>query len=159
MRNLTLALVVVIGVLGGFYGGWRYSQSKLGATTPAAVVSALPSAGATAGGGTGGGGGTTTGGGAAGRGATVGQVTAVSGNVVTVHNPQTNQDVKVDISAGTVINKTTAGTPADIQPGATVTVTGQANADGSVSATAINIGQGLPGGGGGRGRPTPTPGT
>src|SRR5437773_1771248 len=48
MRNLTLAMVVVIGILGGFYGGWRYSQSKVGATTPAAAVASLPAAAAAA---------------------------------------------------------------------------------------------------------------
>ena len=165
MRNLTVALVVVIGVLGGFYGGWKYSQSKGVPSTPAAAVGTLPaaapSASASAGGGAGGGAGAF-----AGRGGTVGQVTAVNGNVVTIHNPTTNQDVKVDISTGTVISKTTAGSVADLQPGTNITVTGQSNPDGSVSATAITIVPALPGGGGGgggggagRGRPTPTPGT
>jgi hypothetical protein len=163
MRNLTVALVVVIGVLGGFYSGWKYSQSKTAATTPAAAVSSAPAAAATAG--TGATGGGAAGGGAAGgfagRGATVGQVTAVNGNVVTIHNPQTNQDVKVDIAAGTVISRSVAASVADLQPGTDVTVTGQPNADGSLNATAITIVPALPGGGGGggRGRPTPTPGT
>ncbi|MEP7105328.1 MAG: DUF5666 domain-containing protein [Chloroflexota bacterium] len=159
MRNLTVALVVVIGVLGGFYGGWKYSQSKGVPSTPAAAVSTLPAAAPSASASAGGG----AGGGFAGRGGTAGQVTSVSGNVVTIHNPTTNQDVKVDISTGTVISKTSAGSVADLQPGTNVTVTGQANPDGSVSATAITIVPALPGGGGGgaggRGRPTPTPGT
>jgi hypothetical protein len=162
MRNLTLALVVVIGVLGGFYGGWKYSQSKVGAPTPAAAVASLPAAAATASAGTTGGGGGAGGGGFAGRGATAGQVTAVNGSVVTVHNPTTGQDVKVDISSGTVINKTTTGSLADLRPGVNVTVTGQAGADGTVSATAVNIVTTLPaggGGGGGRGQPSASPST
>ncbi len=152
MRNLTLALVVVIGVLGGFYSGWKYSQSKEGAAAPAAAVASLPAAAASASAATTGGGG-----GFAGR-----QVTAVSGSVVTVHNQATGQDVKVDISSGTVINKTTAGSLTDLRPGVNVTVTGQAGADGTVSATAVNIVTTLPaggGGGGGRGQPSASPST
>ncbi len=157
MRNLTLALVVVIGVLGGFYSGWKYSQSKEGAAAPAAAVASLPAAAASASAATTGGGG-----GFAGRGATAGQVTAVSGSVVTVHNQATGQDVKVDISSGTVINKTTAGSLTDLRPGVNVTVTGQAGPDGTVSATAVNIVTTLPAGGGGggcRGQPSASPST
>lgn len=160
MRSLTLVLVVVIGVLGGFYGGWRYSQSKVAASTPAAAVAAIPAPAPTASGGGGGAGG----GGFAGRGGTAGQVTAVNGSVITIHNPVTGQDVKVDISPGTVISKTTSGSAADLRPGVNVTVTGQAGADGTVNATAITIVPTLPGGGGGgggRGQPSasPSPGT
>src|SRR5713226_8595578 len=80
MRNLTVALVIVIGVLGGFYSGWKYSQSKVSAGTGATVAAtALPGPAATSATGTG----TGTGGqgGFGGRG-TAGQVTAVNGNVV-----------------------------------------------------------------------------
>jgi len=154
MRNLTVALVVVIGVLGGFYSGWKYSESKAGAGTGAnaAAAAAFPTPAPSS----------TTGAGAAGPGGfvgrgTAGQVTAVNGNLVTVHNPQTGQDTKVQLGADTTITRTVSGSAADIQPGVNVTVVGQAGADGTVSAASVIIGGQLAGGG--RGRSTPTPGT
>lgn len=152
MRNLTLALVVVIAVLGGFYSGWKYSQSKLGsAASPAANISfGSPAPAASAA--TGGNGGFT--GGFGGRG-TVGQITAVNGSVVTIHNPNTGQDTKVQLSGETAISKTVAGTAADLQPGVNVAVGGQPGADGTVSATSVSIVAALPGGG--RGRPSTSP--
>ncbi len=154
MRNLTVALVIVIGVLGGFYSGWKYSQSKVSAGTGATVAAtALPGPAATSATGTG----TGTGGqgGFGGRG-TAGQVTAVNGNLVTIHNPQTGQDTKVKLGADTTITKTVSGSAADIQPGVSVTVVGQPGADGTVNATNVIIGQVAFGG---PGRATPTPGT
>jgi len=163
-RNLTVALVVVIGVLGGFYSGWKYSQSQgtAGATTGnvAAAAAAAPAPAASSATGTGAGGGAGGGAGAqggfAGRG-TLGQVTAVNGNVVTIHNPTTGQDTKVQLAADTAVTRTTAGSAADIQPGVNVTVVGPTAADGTVDATSVTIVPSLPAGG--RGRPTPTPGT
>ena len=161
MRNLTDALVVVIAVLGGFYSGWKLSQSRAGSggSPSAAVGFATPSPSAAAGG-NGGNGGFT--GGFAGRG-TAGQVTAVSGNVITIHNPTTGQDTKVQLGSDTTVSKTLAGSTADLQPGVNVTVVGQPGADGTVNATSVSIVPALPGGGnggnGGRGRGTPTPST
>ncbi len=157
MRNLTVALVVVIGILGGFYSGWKYSQSKVStAGSPAAAITfATPAPGASAGTGAqgqGGQGGLT--GGFGGRG-TVGQVSAINGSVLTIHNPQTGQDVKVQLSGETTITKTVAGSASDLQPGVNVTVVGQAGADGTVNAVAVSIVQALPGGG--RGRPSASP--
>src|SRR5947209_3443859 len=158
-RNLTVALVVVIAVLGGFYSGWKYSQAQGtggAATNSAAAVAAAPTPAAS--GAPGGGAGAGAPGGFAGRG-TLGQVTAVNGNVVTIHNPTTGQDTKVQLAPDTTVTKSIAGSAADIQPGVNVTVVGAAGADGTVNATAVTIVQVLPGGGGGgRGRPTPTPG-
>jgi hypothetical protein len=153
MRNVTVALVVVIAVLGGFYSGWKYSQSRVGsgASPTAALSFATPSPSAA----TGGNGGVT--GGFGGRG-TAGQVTAVSGNLITIHNPTTGQDTKVQMSGDTTISKTVAGSASDLQPGVNVTVVGQPGADGTVNATSMSIVPALPGGGtGGRGRPTASP--
>jgi hypothetical protein len=156
MRTLTIALVVVIGILGGFYSGWKFSQSKVttGASSNAAAVTAPgPAASGATGTGTGGQGGP----GALGGRGTIGQVTAVNGNVVTIHNLQSGQDTKVQLGADTTITKTVSGSAADIQPGVNITVVGQAGADGTVNASSVTIVQALPGGG--RGRATPTPGT
>jgi hypothetical protein len=153
-RNLTVALVVVIAVLGGFYSGWKYSQSQgtASAATPTAAAAAAAPAPAASG---------ATGaqgaqGGFGGRG-TLGQVTAVNGSVVTIHNPTTGQDTKVQLAADTTVTKTAAGSAADIQPGVSVTVVGPTAADGTVNATSVTIVPSLPAGG--RGRATPTPGT
>jgi len=150
MRNLTIALVIAIAVLGGFYSGWKYSQSKIssGGSPTAAITFATPAPTSSAGGQGG------LSGGFGGRG-TAGQVTAVNGNVLTVHNPQTGQDTKVQLSADTTITRTVAGSAADLQPGVNVTVVGQAGADGIVSATAVSIVAAL--GGGGRVRPSASP--
>jgi hypothetical protein len=156
MRNLTVALVVVIAVLGGFYSGWKFSQSKAGANgSPTAALSfATPSPSAATAGNAGNGG---FAGGFGGRG-TAGQVTAVSGNVITIHNPNTGQDTKVQLSGNTTISKTAAGSTADLQPGVNVTVVGQPGADGTVDASSVSIVPALPAGGnGGRGRPSASP--
>jgi hypothetical protein len=153
MRNLTVALVVVIGILGGFYSGWKYSQSKVSAGTGTNITAAAALPGPAASGATS----TGTGGqgGFGGRG-TAGQVTAVNGSLVTIHNPQTGQDTRVKLGADTTVTKTVSGSAADIQPGVSVTVVGQPGADGTVNATNVIIGQV---GFGGPGRATPTPGT
>ena len=157
MNQLTAGLIVVIGVLGGFYVGAKYGQ---GHPAPAAAAATT---GATATG-AGGGAGATGAGGGAGRGgfgganATVGAITAVSGDTITVHNTRTNADVKVNVSSAR-ITKTTDGAPSDLTQNQTVTIIGQAGADGTVTATTIAVGTaggfGRPGGGA---SPSPSPG-
>ena len=165
MNQLTVGLIVVIGILGGFYVGAKYGQ---GHATPSATAS--PAAGTF---GNGGGGGSANGGGGAGgfggaagganANATVGQITAVNGTTLTIHDARTNRDVKVDVASAR-ISKTTDGTPADLTQNQTVTVVGQAGSDGVVTATVVSIGNGAGGafGGGARrggGAPSPSPST
>lgn len=162
MKNTTVALVVVIGILGGFYAGWKYSQSRITAT-PAAATSG-PSAAATGGAGGAGGAGANGagglgGGGFAGGNAVSGPITAIGNGFITVHDRTTDKDVKVAYSPTVRIVKQDAGGVADLTQNTTVTVIGQADASGTVDATAITIGSaggGVFGGGGGR-RPSPTP--
>jgi hypothetical protein len=161
MNQLTAGLVVLIGILGGFYFGAKYGQGH--APTPAA--SASPSTGQAAdrtGGGTGGAGAGFGGGGFGGGGgftpAASGTITAVDGSTITVHDRATNKDVKVDASNAR-ISKTTQGTTADLTQNQTVTVVGQAGSDGTVTAQTIAIGAGQGGGGRRGGAPTPSPGT
>jgi hypothetical protein len=155
MNQLTAGLVVLIGILGGFYFGARYGQGH--APTPAA--SASPSTGQAAdrtGGGTGGAGGGGFGGGF--TPAAAGSITAVDGSTITVHDRTTNKDVKVDASNAR-ISKTTQGTTADLTQNQTVTVVGQAGSDGTVTAQTIAVGAGQGGGGRRGGAATPSPGT
>jgi len=157
MNQLTAALIVVIGILGGFYVGAKYGQVH-----PTAAASPTPAAAAGAGGGGGGlgagGGGLGGGGGAAaGGGATFGTITAVSGDTITIHDTRNNRDVKVNVSSAR-ITKTGDGTPADLTQNTAVTIVGQTGTDGVVTATTIAIGSGAGAfGGGRRGGASPSP--
>lgn len=155
MNQLTAGLIVVIGILGGFYGGAKYGQ---GHPTPSA--SASPAATTGVGAGLGGGASAGSGGGASASGlsgATVGTITAVNGDTITVHDARSNRDVKVNVASAR-ITKTSAGTPADLTLNQTVTIAGQAGSDGTVTATTIAVGGGAGGFGGRRGA-SPSPGT
>ncbi len=157
MNQLTAGLIVVIGILGGFYGGAKYGQGHpMPSASPAAATSTgAGGLGASAGGGALSGGG--TGGAGAFANATAGQITAVSGDTITVHDTRNNRDVKVNIASAR-ITKTTDGTPADLTPNQTVTIVGQAGSDGTVTATTIAVGGAASAIGGRRGGASPSPG-
>ncbi len=158
------ALIAVIAVLGGFYGGFRFGQNNVsaqGSGAGGATANASPGAGRNACSTTGGAGRT---GANANRATVFGQITAVAGNVVTIHNPTCNTDAKVTLSSNSVIRKSVDGTAADLANGTNVTIQGTKNADGSITANNANIlppGQtfgagaspGAGGGGGGGGFP------
>lgn len=167
MNQLTAGLVVVIGLLGGFYAGAKYGEGHPSSTTNTPTANATANGGGTgrgafggAGGGAFGGGAGNGGGGAALGNATVGQITAVSGDTITVHNTRTNADVKVNVSSAR-ITKTSEGAPADLTQNQTVTIIGQAGSDGTVTATTIAVGTAVGGLGGGRQGPaaSPSPGS
>jgi len=153
MNQLTAGMIVVIGVLGGFYLGAKYGQ---GHPTPSATPVAATTSGAGTGTGRFAGGGAGFGGGAGGGGiapAVAGTVTAVNGTTITVTD-RTGRAVKVDVS-GARITRTQQGTAADLTENATVTVVGQTGADGTVTAQTVAIGGGL--GGGRQRQPSPSP--
>jgi len=161
MNHLTAGLIVAIGILGGFYVGAKYGQ---GHPPPSATTTNTSSGGASGGGAgvAGGGGFTRGGGGGAGAGgfagsATVGTITAVNGDTITVHNARTNADVKVDVASAR-ITKTTDGSPGDLAVNQTVTVVGAAGSDGVVTATTVALGAVL-GGRQGAAAPSPSPAT
>jgi hypothetical protein len=162
MNQLTAGLVVLIGILGGFYAGARYGQGHPPPSSSAAA--ATSSTGTGAGAGDTGTAGTGRGGGAGGgfAPAATGTITAVSGNTITVHDRQSGKDVKVDVSSARV-SKTAQGSASDLTQNQTVTVIGQAGSDGTVAAQTISIGGGGFGGGGGGGgggrqrAPSPSP--
>jgi hypothetical protein len=153
MNQLTAGLIVVVGILGGFYVGAKYGQGHPPpSSTPAVATNAT---------GFGGGAATGAGGAAAGRGgfggagnATAGTITAVSGDTITVHNARTNADVKINVSSAR-ITKTADGAPSDLTANQTVTVVGQAGSDGVVNATTIAVGVGLGARGGAAASPSP----
>jgi hypothetical protein len=160
MNQLTAALIVVIGILGGFYVGAKYGQ---GHPTAAASSNAAAAGGGGTGAGAGafargaGGAGGGAGAGAAGANATLGTITAVSGDTITVVNPRTNASVKVNVSSAR-ITKTVDGSPADLTQNQTVTIIGQTGSDGVVTATTIAVGTtGFGGRGAGAGAPSPSP--
>jgi hypothetical protein len=165
MNQLTAGLIVVIGILGGFYVGAKYGQ---GHPTAAASTSSSSTAGTGAGagagfGGAGGGGFGGAGGAGAGGGlgaATFGTITAVNGDTITIHDTRNNRDVQVNIASAR-ITKTADGTPADLTANTAVTIVGQTGSDGVVTATTIAIGNvaGLGGGGRRGGAPSPSPST
>lgn len=163
MNQLTAGLIVVIGILGGFYVGARYGQghpTAAASTTPNGT-SATGAGGGGAGAGSGGAGFLGGGGGAAAGSATFGTITAVNGDTITIHDTRTNTDIKVNVSSAR-ITRTADGTPADLTQNQTVTVVGQAGSDGVVTATTIAIGNGSAAAGGGRrggGAPSPSPST
>jgi len=154
--NATIALVVVIGVMGGFYAGWKYSQTHIAAAPPTATTTA--GGGAAAAGGFGGGAAT---GGTAAAGAISGPITAVGSGTLTIHDRTTDKDVKVAYTDTVRIVKSAPGTTADLAPNTTISVVGQADSSGTVQAAMITIGGAAlaGGGGGGRGRPSPSPST
>jgi hypothetical protein len=70
-------------------------------------------------------------------GGTFGQLKSVNGNTLTVTTQ--NGDVTVDLTAATQIEKTTAGTPADLQAGQQLIVRGQSDSSGTVTAQSVQI--------------------
>jgi len=150
------ALIVVVALLGGFYGGYKIggggTASAANATTTGTgrnggtgfgggrgIAAACPSPGATPA--------ASASGGAARRGAT-GTVTNLTNNSLTIHDARCNTDVKVTFDQSVIVRKTVVGQSSDLQETETITVTGTRQADGSIKANSVNI---VPAGSGGFG--------
>jgi hypothetical protein len=145
-----LAMGVAFG-LGVAYGKGDEPAAQQGVTL--AQIQQMIGAGPGAGGGGGGAGGAAgagSGGGGASQGsggggtssfgsrATLGKVTAVQGQTVTIEiRPGLTQ--KLNLGAQTVVNKTQTGTPADVKEGASVLVSGTRKEDGSFDVATINV--------------------
>ena len=149
------ALVIVVALLGGFYGGYKIGG---GGTANAAAASngtgnanrgaagfagrltaACPSPGASPS--------AAASGTAARRGAT-GTVTNLTSNSLTVHDARCNIDVKVTFDSSVIVRKTVVGQSSDLQESQSVTVAGTRQADGTIKANSITI---VPAGAGGGG--------
>jgi len=151
-KNLTAGLIVVIALLGGFYGGFRYESSKVGTTAAAATTTGTTGTtgrtgtgtgtGTARGGGFAGGGGVTGGGAGAGgfgggRGG-AGTITNLTATGFTLHTAN-GTDTKVTFAAGATVRKTVTGALTDLSNSVTVTVTGTRDSSGNLVATAITI--------------------
>jgi hypothetical protein len=153
------ALVVIVGLLGGFYGGYKVGGGGTTANAAAAttgtrtggtglgggrgVAAACPSPGATPA--------ASASAAAARRGAT-GTIANLTANSFTIHDARCNTDVKVTFDPSVIVRKTVVGQASDLQETETITVTGTRQADGSIKANSINIvpaGSGVGGFGGG----------
>ncbi len=138
MNKLSIGLVVVIALLGGFYGGFRYESGKVGTTaSAAATTSSGPStrAGGTAGGG---GGFIGAGGGFGGGRGNAGTITNLTSAGFTLHGVN-GTDTKVTFGPNASVRKTVAGQLSDLQDDTTVAVTGTRDAAGNLVATAITL--------------------
>jgi hypothetical protein len=139
------ALVVIIGLLGGFYGGYKVGGG--GATASAANATtgnrtagtglnggrgqaACPSPGATPA--------ASASGAAARRGAT-GTIANLTSNSLTIHDARCNTDVKITFDQSVIVRKAVIGQASDLQESDTVSVTGTRQADGSIKANSITI--------------------
>lgn len=136
------ALIAVIALLGGFYGGFRFGQTNASASSAGsgngngANANATPGAGRNACSSTAGTGRT---GANANRATAFGQITNVAGTTLTVHNSVCNTDTKVTLSGTPVIRKSVDGTAADLSNGACVTINGTKNSDGTITVTNANV--------------------
>lgn len=153
------ALVVVVALLGGFYGGY-----KVGGSGTASAANSTSGQLKTANAGLGGRGfaacpstsaspSAAPSGAIARRGAT-GTITNLTSNSLTIHDARCNTDVKITFDQSVIVRKTIVGQVLDLQESETVTVTGTRQADGSIKANSINIvpaGSGILGGFGGGG--------
>jgi hypothetical protein len=150
------ALIVVVALLGGFYGGYKIG----GGGTASAANNTATGTGRTAGNGLGSGRGLaaacpspgatpapTASGAAARRGAT-GTIANLTANSLTIHDARCNTDVKVTFDQSVIVRKTVVGQASDLQETENITVTGTREADGTIKANSITI---VPAGAGGFG--------
>jgi hypothetical protein len=145
MKTTVIALGLLIGILGGFYGGYKVGVARTPA--PSAAVVAGSNQGATgnarAGGFAGGagfaGGGACATPGATGRSTVTGTITASGSGTLTIHDARCNTDVKVTYTGSTPVTKVVQAQSSDLANNVNVLVVGQRQSNGSVTATQISI--------------------
>jgi hypothetical protein len=142
VKPYIVALLVVVGVLAGFYGGYRTGQNNVSASTTQNQAARTGNAGA--GFGRGGGFGSacpSPGAPSPSPGSNAvasGTVTDLASSSLTITTPAC--DVKVTFGNTVQVSKTVTGTTSDLKDNMTVTIIGTRQADGSIKATAIQIG-------------------
>jgi hypothetical protein len=143
VKVYVVALLLVVGILGGFYGGYKLGQNNVSASTGTpnqsartgtngggfngarGIAAACPSPGAPS---------PSPGGQAVAR----GTVTNLASSSLTITN--TSCDIKVSFGSTVTINKQVAGSTSDLKNNLTITITGTRQADGSILAQTIQIG-------------------
>ena len=151
MKSYVVALLLVIGILGGFYAGYKLGHNALpAAASTGGTASRTPGGfgGGFGGGGRGGGGAAacpspgapspSPGNNAAAR----GTISDLTSNSFTIALPSC--DVKVTFGSNVQVSKTIPGSTSDLKDNITITVIGVRQADGSIKATTIQIGGGVP---------------
>lgn len=144
MKPYVFALLLVVAVLGGFYGGYKIGHSNVSASTTGQGQAARTPGGF---GGRGGGGAACPSPGAPspspGTNAVArGSVTDLTSSSLTITSAAC--DVKVTFGNNVQVVKTTAGSTSDLKDTVTITVVGTRQADGSIKATTIQIGSAAP---------------
>jgi hypothetical protein len=146
VKSYVIALVLVVGILAAFYGGFKVGQNNVSANTPSAQTptrtgnpggfgggtrgalgAACPSPGAPS---------PSPGAQAVAR----GTITNLGTTSMTISN--TSCEVKVTFGNTVQVSKTVAGNTSDLKDNITVTIIGTRQADGSILATTIQIGAG-----------------
>ncbi len=148
MKPYVVVLLLVVGVLGGFYGGYKIGQNNVSAATTSGNQAASRT-GNPGGGGFGGG---------AGRGGfgaacpspgapspSPGTNAAASGTITNLTSTSmtiTAGSCEVNVVFGNTVqvSKTTTGSTSDLKDNITVTIVGTRQADGSIKANQIQIG-------------------
>jgi len=141
-RNQIIIAIVVLVLVGGisFYAGTKVGSGGAGANKGGQFGAAGLN-------GAGGAGGARSGrGGQGGAGFVNGEVLSKDTTSITVKLANGGSKI-IFVSTSTAVQKTSAGTIADIIVGSQITANGQANADGSVNATTINQRPNMPQGG------------
>jgi hypothetical protein len=144
VKPYIVALLVVVGVLAGFYGGYRMGQNNVSASTTQNQSARSGNAGSGFGGGGRGGFGSacpSPGAPSPSPGSNAvasGTVTDLTSSSLTI--TMGTCDVKVTFGNTVQVSKTITGTTSDLKDNLTVTIIGTRQADGSIKATAIQIG-------------------
>ena len=142
MKPYIVALLVVVGVLAGFYGGYRMGQNNVSANTTQNQSARTGNPGSGFGRGGGFGGACPSPGAPSpspGTNAVAsGTITDLTSSSMTI--TMTACDVKVTFGNTVQVSKTVTGTTSDLKDNMTVTIIGTRQADGSIKATAIQIG-------------------
>ena len=137
-NRLTVGLVVVVALLGGFYGGFRYASGKVATTANAAAATATPGANPNRTGGAGGGFAGVGGAGFGGGRGNAGTITNLTATGFTLHSAN-GTDTTVTFAPGATVRRTVSGQITDLQVNSTVAVAGTRDAAGNLVATAITL--------------------
>ena len=160
MKPYVVALLLVVGILGGFYGGYKTGQNNVSASAASQnQASRTGGQGAFAGGRGGGGFGSacpSPGAASPSPGSNAvasGTVTDLTSTSLTI--TAAGCDVKIVFGNTVQLSKTVTGSTSDLKDNMTVTIVGTRQADGSIKATPIQIGGARVGA---RGGASPSPG-